>query len=205
MERLLKADLRATLDSIRETQLQKFKNEALAEIVPTTVTGRISHKDATQMVPVSNVQASSLTPNFDQIRGFFLTGHQKHPRFTDYLSAEEIGNLINKTADQVRDPIKKYVNGLGHELPNVQIQKLIKERGGYFRGIATFLDKENLPVFSIEGVGMTTWFVMEDGKFVWRNYWHPDVVKGVMTSLGFPTVSELPNPENFREHNPNTK
>lgn len=200
-----KADLRATLDSIRETQLQKFKNEALAEIVPTTVTGRISHKDATQMVPVSNVQASSLTPNFDQIRGFFLTGHQKHPRFTDYLSAEEIGNLINKTADQVRDPIKKYVNGLGHELPNVQIQKLIKERGGYFRGIATFLDKENLPVFSIEGVGMTTWFVMEDGKFVWRNYWHPDVVKGVMTSLGFPTVSELPNPENFREHNPNTK
>lgn len=198
-----KADIRATLTSIRDTQLERFKQEALLNAG--TVTGRVSYKDATQMVPVSNVQASSLTPNFDQIRGFFLTGHQKHPRFPEYLSAEEIGGLIGKTADGVRDPIKKYVNGLGHELPNVQIKKVIKERGGYFRGIATFLDKDNLPVFDIPGVGMTTWYVMEDGMFVWRNYWHPDVVKGVMTSLGFPTVNELPDPEQFREHNPSTK
>jgi len=204
-----KADIRATLDSVRETQLQKYKAESLRDVVNIgTVSGRVSYKDATQMVPVSNVQASSLTPNFDQIRGFFLTGHQKHPNFTDYLSAEEIGNLVNKTADQVRDPIKKFVNGLGHELPNVQIQKLIKERGGYFKGIATFLDKENLPVFSIFGVGMTTWFVMEDGKFVWRNYWSPSVVTGVLKALGFPTQSEintLPEPTDYREHNPSTK
>lgn len=198
-----KADIRATLTSIRDTQLERFKQEALLNAG--TASGRVSYKDATQMVPVSNIQASTLTPNFDSVRSFFLTGHQKHVDFINYMSAEEIGKVINKTSDQMKDPIKKYVNSLGHDLPNNMVTKAVIEAGGYFKGIASLMDKHNLPVVNIPNVGMATWYMMEDGKIIWRNYWHPSVVEGVMSSLGFPTVSELPDPEQFREHNPSTK
>ena len=192
------------LDSIRQTQLQKYKNEALAEVT-TVTTGRVSHKDATQMVPVSNVQASSLTPNFDQIRGFFLTGHQKHPRFTDYLSAEEIGNLVNKTADQVRDPIKKYVNGLGHELPQRADPEAHQGSRWVLQGNRDFPRQGEPP--GLQHRRRRHDDVVRDGgrqKFVWRNYWHPDVVKGVLTSR-VPDRKRASGPEKFREHNPSTK
>jgi hypothetical protein len=190
---------------LRDVYKQFVTQENTIDVASTFRTARVSYKDATQMVPVSNIQASSMTPNFETVRSFFLTGHQKHPDFTNYTSAEEIGKLVNKTSDQMKDPIKKYVNGLGHDLPNNMVTKAVIEAGGYFKGIASLMDKHNLPVVNIPEVGMATWFMMEDGKIVWRNYWHPSVVQGIMNALGFPTLSELPDPEKFREHNPSTK
>lgn len=191
-----------TMRSLVNAQLKRVQAQAKAikkEEPPTTSLAvqdraasakpatRNGNHGATQMVPISNIQASSGTPNFDSVRSFFLTGHEKHPDFQSYMSAEEIGKLIGKTADQMKDPIKKYINGLDHDLPNNMLREVVRSQGGYFRGIGYMVDKRGYPVFQIPNIGMTTWYLMEDGQVVWRNYWHPDAVRGILDSMGYIT------------------
>lgn len=160
---------------------------------PGTHTGRMSSsgetysnrpKDATQLVPVSNVQASSLTPNFESVRGFFLTGRQKHPDFKEYIPAEEIGEQVGMKADNVKFFIKKYCEGLGCELPNNDARQAVINDGGYFKGMSKRLDSNNLPLQvneKVEGIGC--WYMMEDGQMVWRNYWSPTAVKAIIALI----------------------
>jgi hypothetical protein len=145
--------------------------------------------DATQMVPVSNVQTSSLTPNFDSVRGFFLTGHQKHPKFPLWITAEEIGATVGKTADQVKVFLSRYMTAREAELSNVTIMDRVKNAGGYFKGVAAQLDENQLPCFMNAEVGcLAVWFMMEDGKTVWRNYWSPRAVNQVRGLMGLPAL-----------------
>jgi hypothetical protein len=138
-------------------------------------------KDATQLVPVSNIQASSLTPNFTSIKGFFLTGHQKHPDFTDWLSSEEIGKTCGKTADQMKTFTTAYARNNGRELANNQARAAIIQAGGYFEGVSSLVDKNRLPTLVDTVIGcMTTWYLTEDGMLLWRNYWSPAAVEAVM-------------------------
>lgn len=138
-------------------------------------------KDATQMVPVSNIQASSLTPNFDTIRSFFLTGHQKHPKYADWIPAEEIGAPFGLTSDQARTFTTEYAKQRVQEIANVTAMKKVKDAGGYFRGVSTLVDESGLPTYVNETLGCAgIWYLMEDGKLVWRNYWSPAAVTDIV-------------------------
>lgn len=156
-----------------------------------------SKNDSTQMVPVSNIQASSLMPNFDSIRSFFLTGHQKHPKYNDWLTAEEIGAAVGKSADQVKTHSTKYVKNQGKDLSNNIAMEKVTKAGGYFRGVSTLVDADKLPCFVDEELGcLAVWYLMEDGKLVWRNYWSPKAVDDIRKLMGYPALSngELPFP-----------
>lgn len=158
----------------------------------------VTKKDSTQLVPVSNIQASSLTPNFTSIRSFFLTGHQKHPNFLQWLSAEEIGEKCGKTADQVKTFSTNYARSNGRELANNQAKAAILQGGGYFEGVSTLVDTYRLPTLVDEVIGcMTTWYLTEDGMLLWRNYWSPRAVEEILKLIeASPTVraSKLPAP-----------
>ncbi len=179
----LKAVFNTLKDSFLSGALKQQEAKTLA-MFPQTIQvapPAVVTKDATQMVPVSNVQASSLTPNFTSIRGFFLTGHQKHPLYQDWLSAEEIGNLCGKTPDQVKTFVVNYARNNGRELANNQAKDAIVKAGGYFEGVASLVDSHRLPIFVDDAIGcMTTWYFMEDGMLVWRNYWSPEAVKDIL-------------------------
>lgn len=158
----------------------------------------VTKKDATQLVPVSNIQASSLTPNFASVRSFFLTGHQKHPDFLTWISAEEIGEKCGKTADQVKTFSSNYARTLGRDLANNQAKAAILQGGGYFDGVSTLVDKYRLPTLVDREIGcMTTWYLTEDGMLLWRNYWSPEAVEAIMKLIAAsPTVRapKLPAP-----------
>jgi hypothetical protein len=150
-------------------------------------------KDATQLVPVSNIQASSLTPNFDSIRSFFLTGHQKHPKFPLWISADEIGDTCGKTADQVKTFSTKYAESLGYKLPNVELMEQVKNNGGYFKGVSTMVDENFIPCFANPILGcVAVWYLTEDGKMLWRNYWSPDAVTKIRALMGLPPIFNQP-------------
>ncbi len=141
-------------------------------------------KDTTQLVPISNIQASSMTPNFSTLRSFFLSGHQKHPKFPDWITAEEIGTPIGLTADQVKKYSTEYCERKGLMLPNNQASQLVKDRGGYFTGVQTLVDDVGLPCWVNEELGaIGVWFLMEDGKIVWRNYWSPVAVSNILSMI----------------------
>lgn len=140
----------------------------------------VTKKDSTQLVPVSNIQASSLTPNFTAIRSFFLTGHQKHPDFVQWLTAEEIGAKCGKTADQVKTFSSAYARSNGRDLANNQAKAAILQAGGYFEGVSSLVDDRRLPTFVDHEIGcMSTWYLMEEGMLVWRNYWSPRAVEEI--------------------------
>lgn len=151
---------------------------ALPAVIPTAAV--VTKKDATQLVPVSNIQASSLTPNFTAIRSFFLTGHQKHPDFMLWLTAEEIGAKCGKTADQVKTFSSNYARSHGRDLANNQAKAAILQAGGYFEGVSSLVDDRRLPTFVDHEIGcMSTWYLMEEGMLVWRNYWSPRAVEEI--------------------------
>jgi len=158
----------------------------------------VTKKDATQLVPVSNIQASSLTPNFTAIRSFFLTGHQKHPDFLLWLTAEEIGAKCGKTADQVKTFSSAYARSNGRDLANNQAKAAILQAGGYFEGVSSLVDDRRLPTFVDHEIGcMSTWYLMEEGMLVWRNYWSPRAVEEIEKLIAAsPTVRapKLPAP-----------
>lgn len=170
--------------------------QALPTVIPTAVA--VTKKDATQLVPVSNIQASSLTPNFTSIRSFFLTGHQKHPDFITWLSAEEIGIACGKTADQVKTFSSNYARSMGRDLANNQAKAAILQGGGYFEGVSALVDKFRLPTLVDNEVGcMATWYLTEDGMLLWRNYWSPTAVAAILKLIAeSPTVRapKLPAP-----------
>ncbi len=190
----------ALLKEMRSTGL--FTNEHIANLykdlwkmastmqitvgVPNEIVGlpgfmKLSKNDATELVPVSNIQASSLTPNFSTVRSFFLTGRQKHPKYPDWISAEEIGELVGLSADLVKKHIGDYCAGLGGDLPNNVATRLVEERGEYFKGVQSMVDDVHLPshVNHLVG-GVAVWFMMKDGKIVWRNYWSPMSVADIL-------------------------
>lgn len=180
----LKGIFNTLKDGFLEAAVGQQKAKTLAmfpqtiQVAPPTP---IVTRDATQLVPVSNVQASSLTPNFTSIRGFFLTGHQKHPMYQDWLSAEEIGKLCGKTPDQMKTFVVNYARNNGRELANSQARDAIVKAGGYFEGVASLVDSHRLPLFVDDAIGcMTTWYFMEEGLLVWRNYWSPEAVKDIL-------------------------
>lgn len=196
------------MDLFHQSMPEKLHYEANTKVLP-------APKDATQMVPVSNIQASSLTPNFDSIRSFFLTGHQKHPKFPDWISAEEIGKPLGKSPDQVKTQSTKYTTQREKELSNNVAMKKVIEAGGYFRGVATLVDPETkLPCYVDEELGcLAVWYLMEDGKLVWRNYWSPKAVNQIRQMLGAPALPAkqeslmpfLPPGVNFEDAAPETK
>lgn len=147
-------------------------------------------KDATQLVPVSNIQASSMTPNFDSIKSFFLTGHQKHPKYLSWISAEEIGDTCGKTADQVKTFSTKYTESLGFKLPNVELMDAVKNAGGYFKGVSSVVDSDFLPSLLNPTLGcVAVWYLTEDGKMLWRNYWSPEAVTKIRALMGLPPIN----------------
>lgn len=158
----------------------------------------VTKKDATQFVPVSNIQASSLTPNFTAIRSFFLTGHQKHPDFMQWRSAEEIGAKCGKTADQVKTFSSAYARSHGRDLANNQAKAAILQAGGYFEGVSSLVDDRRLPTLVDHEIGcMSTWYLMEEGMLIWRNYWSPRAVEEIEKLIAAsPTVRapKLPAP-----------
>lgn len=165
------------MDIYTEETNRQNTSSALATIGALGVT----KKDSTQLVPTSNIQASSMTPNFDTIRSFFLTGHQKHPKMSDWMSAEEIGVKSGLTADQTRTFTTEYAKNRGQELANVTAMRKVKEAGGYFRGVSTLVDEAGLPVFINKELGCAgIWYLMEDGKLVWRNYWSPEAASEIV-------------------------
>lgn len=170
---------------------------ALPAVIPTAQA--VTKKDATQLVPVSNIQASSLTPNFTSIRSFFVTGHQKHPDFLTWISAEEIGEKCGKTADQVKTFSSNYARTKGRDLANNQAKAAILQGGGYFEGISTLVDQYRLPTLVDREIGcMTTWYLTEDGMLLWRNYWSPEAVEAILKLIEeSPTVRapKLPAPK----------
>lgn len=165
---------------------QQNTTNALAAINGMAPNGK---KDSTQMVPVSNIQASSMTPNFDTIRSFFLTGGQKHPNFPDYISSAEIGEPLGLKADQVKKYSTQYVAKLGRELPNNQAMDIVKREGGYFKGVSVLVDEYKLPCVVDEvSEAIAVWYLMEDGKLVWRNYWSPRAVNEIRKLMGKPPI-----------------
>jgi hypothetical protein len=152
--------------------------------------GNVAKKDATQMVPVSNIQASSMTPNFETVRGFFLTGQQKHPDFPDWIPSSEIGEPLGMKADQVKKYSSQYAGTFNKDLPNNQAMSLVKQNGGFFKGVSTLVDVKGLPMFLDEDLGaIACWYLMEDGKLVWRNYWSPRAVNQIRKLMGKPPVN----------------
>ncbi len=140
-----------------------------------------SKKDATQLVPVSNAQLSTMTPNFDQIRSFFLTGHQKHPKYQDWISAEEIGAPIGMKADLVKKYSTQYLKERGYDLSNNVARKKVVDAGGWIRGAGTLLDDTCLPCYVNETVGcLAVWYMTEEAQTVWRNYWSPAAVTEIL-------------------------
>lgn len=199
----LEQKLSEPLAIIKQAQESKvFSKETIAEMYLTLFKTALPEKrqgfnqpmlpaknDATQLVPVSNVQTSSLTPNFDSVRGFFLTGHQKHPKFPLWITAEEIGATVGKTADQVKVFLGRYMSAREAELSNNVIMDRVKKAGGYFKGVAAQLDENQLPCYMNAEVGcLAVWFMMEDGKTVWRNYWSPRAVNQVRGLMGLPAL-----------------
>lgn len=168
-------------EKLQSLYMDLWTRQSAALTVFDRVYKTIAPKDATQMVPVSNIQASSLTPNFDTIRSFFLTGHQKHPKFTDWVPAEEIGARVGLTADQARTFTSKYADGKGMTIANVIAMQKVKDAGGWFRGVAALVDDSGIPCFVNQELGcMGIWYLMEDGKMVWRNYWSPQAVEDII-------------------------
>lgn len=171
------------------TQLVNQQNTSNA----LAVIGNIANgakKDATQMVPVSNIQASSMTPNFETVRGFFLTGQQKHPDFPDWIPSSEIGEPLGMKADQVKKYSSQYAGTFNRDLPNNQAMNLVKQNGGFFKGVSTLVDVKGLPMFLDEELGaIACWYLMEDGKLVWRNYWSPRAVNQIRKLMGKPPVN----------------
>ncbi len=172
---------------VTTTSIQ-LKNVTLPVDAPPTVGTLIysspGAKDTTQLVPISNIQASSMTPNFSVLKSFFLSGHQKHPKLKDWITAEEIGEPLGMSADQVKKYSTEYCANRGFELPNVVAMKRVKDNGGYFMGVQTLVDDIGLPCFIDKELGAAgVWFLMEDGKIVWRNYWSPAAVKEIVSMI----------------------
>lgn len=161
--------------------VRQLKKEDAEVVSPEAIT-----KNGTQMVPVSNVQASSMVPNFDTIRSFFLTSGMKHPRYQDWIPAEDIAKPMGWTADKVKSRIKELAEQRGHALPNNQAKDLVVLNGGFFRGMTSLVDDTHLPVFVNEKLGgIAVWYMKDDGLMVWRNYWSPDFVRDLYTMIGF--------------------
>lgn len=189
MKAMSKAEVSVIFKAIAEMQFKKVTSE-LNQIETAKTMQAIStmvspaKKDATQMVPVSNIQASSMTPNFDSVASFFLTGHQKHPKYTDWIPAEEIGTEFGLTSDQVKKYTTQYAELKGVELSNVIAMQKVKNAGGYFRGVASLVDDHKLPCYVDLELGCAgIWYLMEDGKLVWRNYWSPEAVKAIKARI----------------------
>lgn len=161
----------------------------------------VKKKDATELVPTSNIQASSMTPNFTSIRSFFLTGTQKHPKYPDWISAEEIGAPYGQKADFVKKHIMNYATSRGKDLPNNKARDLVLRNGGYFEGIKSIVDGFKLPCFVDEELGgLGVWYLMEDGKLVWRNYWSPAAVAEIIRLSGWarPAIDAPIQPEQLK-------
>lgn len=206
IERNLPPGFEGPVALLREMLTSKlFRPEKLADLYmdlfneafthSRTVSGRLSSstglantpktaKDATQLVPVSNIQASSMTPNFDSMRSFFLTGHQKHPKFPDWVSAEEMGDSVGMKADNVKKYSTEYAKARGFDISNNLASQKVIDNGGYFKGLSTLVDGHGIPCYVNEEIGCVgIWFLMEDGKIVWRNYWSPSAVKTILDSI----------------------
>lgn len=172
-----------------QVDVRELRKNDLTEVVsPEAIT-----KNGTQMVPVSNVQASSMVPNFDTIRSFFLTSGMKHPRYGNWIPAEDIGKPMGWSADKVKHKIAELVKNRGHELPNNQAKQLVVLNGGFFRGMSSLVDDTHLPVFVNEKLGgIAVWYMKDDGLMVWRNYWSPEFVRDLYAMIGFQLDSGSP-------------
>lgn len=177
-----KIELKEFVTSLLQLQMHAFQ----PAVKTTKQFGQITNRsgDSTELVPVTNLQASSMTPNFATIKGFFLTGHQKHPKLKDWISAEEIGAKVGLTADQVRKYGTEYAANRGIKLANITAMEAVKTAGGYFRGMQHLVDETGLPCHIDYSLGCAgVWYLMEDGKIVWRNYWSPAAVVEIIKAI----------------------
>lgn len=184
--------------SLREADAMTASRQELPpgrSLDPLVYGGRVEDqpkKDATEMVPVSNIQASSLTPNFQSVRSFFLTGSQKHPLFKDWIPAEAIASRFGRNADWAKKFISEYVASKGKDLPNNVATEKVVRNGGWFQGVSTLVDAFQLPTYVDKDLGgLACWYLMQDGKLVWRNYWSPEAVFSIVQFM----PANLPLPE----------
>ena len=99
-----------------------------------------------------------------QHRSFFLTGTQKHPKYPDWISAEEIGAPYRQKADFVKKHIMNYATSRGKDLPNNKARDLVLRNGGYFEGIKSIVDGFKLPCFVDEELGGPRRVVPDGGR-----------------------------------------
>lgn len=179
--------------SLREAdalQVRREEPSTFSELAAKTFNEKYKKPDATEMVPVSNIQASSMTPNFQSVRSFFLTGGQRHPLYKEWIPAELIAAKFGKNPDWVKKYISEYVQSRGKDLPNNVATEKVVRNGGWFQGVSSLVDDFQLPTYVDKDLGgLACWYLMQDGKLVWRNYWGPEAVASI---VGFiPTSAAL--------------